>query len=183
MTRWHLILFALLAPLPSACSSPPGMYQRATIRIENGQACFSANDTRETRRTTPSVTGIYVETREAGTLRDVWRWHTPYQTSVSVALRPDECIAYGFRGPPGSSEIHEPLRPGILYSVTIRGEVPNPDPGGDPTLPRRFMEEFCLRDGPQGREIVLVPKVAGVHHEEVCDTQDTPAIPGTLKSD
>lgn len=180
MKYWHLPWLALLAPLPSACS-PPHMYQRASTRIENGQACFSVNDTKETRRTTPSITGAYVEAREAGVRREAWRWDMPYPTSIP--LRPDQCIAYGFQGPPGSLDVYEPLRTGVSYSVTIRGEVPNPYPGGDPTIARRFSQQFCVREGPQGREIVLMPTVKGREQWQVCDSHDAPAIPGTLNSD
>jgi hypothetical protein len=180
MTRWHLIWLALLVPLPSGCS-PPGMYQRAAVRIENGQACFSVNGTKETRKTTPSITGTHVQVREPGDWRTIWEWHTPYQTGVSIPLPPDRCIPFGYRGPPGSSDVHEPLRPGASYSISIMGDVPNPNPGGDPTIQRVFLQEFCVREGPQGREIVLVPRGSdGGSQWQVCDTLDTPAIPGIL---
>lgn len=173
MTPRYLLWLALLAPLASACS-PPGMYQRAVIRIETGQACFSVNDRRETRRTTPSITAAYVTAHRAGTWRDIWDWYMPYPTSIP--LRPDQCIAYGFKGPPGVADVHESLLPGTSYLVVIRGEVPNPYPGGDPTIPREYRQEFCVR----GNEIVLVPIVGGRAQWDVCDSQDTPAIPGVL---
>jgi hypothetical protein len=177
--KWSLLPLALVIPLTSACS-PPHMYQRATIRIEDGQACFSINDTKETRRTTPSIDRANVQIREGGSWRDVWRWHVPYPSSIP--LRPDQCIPYGFRGPPGTSEISEPLRPNTPYSADIGGEVPNPYPGGDSTIQRLFLVEFCVRNGPHGREIVLVPQGKdGGRQWEVCETQDTPAIPGTLR--
>lgn len=175
MIRWHLSWLALFVTLSSGCF-PSHVYQRATIQIEDGEACFTVSGTLHAQKTPPAITSVMVSNK-AGV--DAWRWDVPASTAITLA--PGRCIPYGYDKPPGTFSYNAPLQPGRAYVAAIVAYVPNPDPGGDPTVARHFSQEFCVRDGPEGREIVLVPRGGdGRSRWKVCDTQDTPAIPGFL---
>lgn len=159
----------MLAPQVGGCTQPAGMYQDATIRIVDSRPCFSVVDSKEARKTPPTIAAISVSKFVDSKWKRIWSWITPLEPETT--LRPDDCIPYGYRpanDPP--QQAPERLRPGERYDLSINAGIPNLSPRGDRTLGRMYGQYFCLRENAGGsQEVLLVPRSKGVTQWQLCD--------------
>lgn len=169
MKRAAALAFAGLLPLTAGCTQPAGMYQDARVRVDGPHICFSVNDTEETHRTPPKVTGITVSKRTGAGTVEVWGLNLA-RAKPAVNLRPEDCIPYGYRPPQyAKPKSTYALRPGERYSVDINSFIKNPSPRGDKLLNRMYSSDFCLVSDPQGRtRIIIVPWGRGAPDWNVC---------------
>ena len=172
------VLLSMLLPISGGCTTPRETYQAATVRWADGQACFSVADTPESRKTPPIIAAVTLSKQTPQGWLQLWSWVTPL--SPPVTLNPSDCIPYGHPHAqgvkhPGKST---PLMPGERYGVQINAQVPNPQPGGDRMVTRRYSRHFCLQASDTGTPtIILVPRVKGELDWNACTAQSssTPA--------
>lgn len=159
----------LLAPGVGGCTQPAGMYQDATIRIVDSRLCFSVADSKEARKTPPTIAAISVSKFVDSKWERIWGWITPLEPETT--LHPDDCIPYGYRPVNDSQQqIYEQLRPGERYGLSINAGIPNPSRRGDRTLGRMYGQYFCLRENSDGsQEVLLVPAFKGVTQWQLCN--------------
>lgn len=168
MTVRILAPVLLSVSFAAACMQPPGMYQRAEVRMQGSVPCFSIPDTEETRRIAPVLSAISVDRYTGGAWETIWYWITP--ETPAFQLEPTECVPFGYEPPAGEFQAPTtPMKSGDRYHVAINSQIPNPSRRGDRTLGRMYSLDFCLQAQPDGTfAAVPVPRLMGEAQWQVC---------------
>lgn len=132
--------FFSVSLLVSACGTAGERYQQASVRVTDGQPCFSLGSSPGGSDAFPVLSSVRVDERVEGVARNIWE--ADFLDRGDVELSPDECIPYAKGEPDPAPE----LVPGRAYSVTILADVK----AGERFTARWYSAHFCMLETEQG---------------------------------